>query len=424
LARLFRIVKISVLLPAVVLLLAPATRAAEAVSIEDRLRALEARVDLLQQENAALRRQLVVSHAGGPGEPAATPPRTNPAPTAIVPVPAGRETRLVLGGYTQMQAEFGGTGDARFTGGGDRIYARRARISLGGSFAEHFDFRVEGEFGAGSITSDSAVRAKANEIYFGWNRYPGASVRFGQLKPAFSAELLATQSKSPFIERSLGSERLGDGRQVGGAVSGSFADQHAGYLVFVGNGSGSNSSRNDNRKFLQTAHVYAVPLASATAGELTLGASALHSTDNGITKSGPNFDATPGGAIDNLFAGTRDGWGLDAAWHLGRFDLSSELLRVRYRPVNAIPDRSFTAESWQLSAAYYLVPRQLQAALRRERFDPNSARGGDATENWLAGLSYNLKGDDLRILVDYLFGRAAGLAGDDGRLLTRFQIVY
>ncbi len=414
--------KTTALLPAALLVVASFAHAADPLSVEDRLRALESKVELLEQENAALRHQL-----GGPAIPPApgTHASVADAPAAaFAPAPAGRETRLVLGGMTQMQAEFGGTGDARFAGAGDRIYARRARIWLGGSFAEHFEFRVEGEFGAGSLTPDGALRAKANEIMLGWNRFSAATVRLGQLKSAFGAEPLSVQYKSAFIERSLGAERLGDGRQVGATVGGEFAEQRAGYLAFLGNGSGSNSSRNDNHTFLQTAHVYTVPLKSAAAGQLTLGASGLHSTDNGIVKAGPGFDAVPGGALDNLFAGTRDGWGVDAAWHLGLLDLSSELLRVRYRPLNAIPDRSFDAENWQLSVAYYLVPHQFQAALRHERFDPNTSRPGDTTENWTAGLNYFVKGDDLRIMVDYLFGHAAGLTGDQGRLLTRFQIVY
>ena len=404
------------------LLTLAAARAAEPASFEERLRALESKVDALQQENAALRRQL-----GAPevrSAPAPSHPAAEPAAPAVVPVPFGQETKLVIGGFTQMQAEFGGTGDARFAGAGDRIYARRARFFLSGAFAEHFEFRLEGELGANSVTPGAGLRAQANEILLGWSRYPGATVRVGQLKPAFSAELLATEYKGPLIERSLGAERLGDGRQVGVAINGDFLGQRAGYLVFAGNGSGSNSSTNDNRKFLQTARIHAVAFDSPAAGNLTLGADALHSTDTALSKPGPGFNSVPGGALDNLFTGTRDGWGFDAAWHAGPFDLSTELLRVRYRPVNAIPARSFDAASWEVTAAYYLVPHKFQAALRREHFDPNTARAGESTENWLAGLTYYLKGEDLRLMVDYLFGRAAGLPTDQGRLLTRFQIVY
>lgn len=395
-----------------------AAQAADANSLETRLRALELKVDALQQENASLRRQL------GAAEPT-VPPRSATSAEPIAAIrPFGQETRLVIGGFTQMQAEFGRTGDARFNGATDRIYARRSRLSIAGSFQEHFEFRIEGEFGASAVTPGTGLRAQANEIMLGWNRYPAASVRLGQLKEAFSTELLATEYKGPLIERSLGAERLGDGRQLGAAVNGDFFGQRLGYLGFVGNGNGSNSSANDNRKFLQTARLYAVAFDSAAAGKLTVGADALHSTDAGLTKLGPGFDSVPGGALDNLFTGTRDGWGFDATWHLGLFEVSTEFLRMRYRPVNAIPARSFLAESWQLTASYFLVPQKLQAAIRRENYDPNHSLHGDSTDNWLVGLSYYIKGDDLRIMVDYLFGHPAGLSGDQGRLLTRFQVVY
>jgi phosphate-selective porin len=383
-------------------------QAAESSSLEARLRALELKVETLQQENNSLRHQLgaTAKEAG------------------IQIKPLGQESTLVIGGFTQMQAEFGGLGDARFAGATDRIYVRRSRLALAGSFNEFFEFRIEGDFGANSVTPGNGLRAQANEIMLGWKRYPGAVVRLGQLKSAYSAELLATEYKGPLIERSLGAERLGDGRQLGATVGGEFLNQRVGYLIFAGNGNGSNSSANDNRKFLQSARAYAVAFDTPAAGKLTLGADALHSADAGLSKPGTGFDSVAGGAVDNLFTGTRDGWGFDAMWHLGRFEVSTEFLRMRYQPVNAIPRREFLGEAWQLTASYFIVPQKLQAAFRRENFDPNHGQRGDSSDNWLVGLSYYLKGDDLRIMVDYLFGHPAGLSGDQGRLLTRFQVVY
>lgn len=396
------------------------TRAVEPSSLEERLRALESKVSALESENAELRRAVgapksAASHNGAGADSATSADRV---------APVGKETRLVIGGYTQGQAEFGGAADARYAGTSDRFYFRRARLNVAGTFAEHFEFKVEGEFGAGTITPTNGIRAAMNDTFLAWTRYPEAVVRIGQLKPAFSAELLGTEFKGPVMERSLGAERIGDGRQVGVEVAGENSTHRLGYQIFVGNGNGANSSANDNNKFLQTARAYAVAFDSPAAGKLTLGADALHSVDTALSKPGAGFDSVPGGAIDNLFTGTRDAWGLDAAWHAGLFDVSTELLRAHYRPVNAIPVRSFDAESWQITAAYFLVPHYFQAALRREHFDPNTAHAGDSTENWLAGLTYYIKGDDLRLMVDYLFGHAAGQTTDQGRLLTRFQIVY
>jgi phosphate-selective porin OprO and OprP len=385
--------------------------------LDQRLRALEVRVDALQKENLELRRRLDLPPPPTATDPAARPP----VPPAIGP--SGHEPRLVIGGFTQMQAEFGGTGDPRFAGARDRVYVRRARLFLGGSFAEHFGFRIEGEFGAGSVTPNSSLRAQANEILLEWNRYTAATFRVGQLKPAFSAELLVTEHKGPLIERSLGAERIEDGRQVGAEVAGEFAGGRAGYLVFAGNGSGANSSANDNLHFLETARLFGTAWETAGA-KLLVGADLLHSTDAAVAKPGVGFRSALTGPADNLFDGTRDGWGLDAAWHTRRLELSSELLRMRYRPADRIPDASFDAESWQFTAAYFVVPEVFQLAVRREHFDPDKSRPGDSTDNWMTGFNYYLKGDDVRLAVDYLFGRSAGLPDDRGRLLTRFQIVY
>jgi hypothetical protein len=332
------------------LALATAARGADPVSVEDRLRALEAKVDTLEQENAALRQQL-----GAPpvfATPAPAPTDHNPAAaiSPVVVVPVGHETRLAIGGYTQMQAEFGDTGDTRFAGIADRIYARRSRVHVAGNFAEHFDFKVEGAYDANTNGAVTGARVQANEIFINWNRYPAANIRVGQLKPAFCAELLAAETNGVIIERTLGSERIGDSRQIGAEVTGALFNQRVNYIIFVGNGNGVNTSVNDNSKFLQTAHADVVMLNSPATGRLVVGADVLHSTDTALSKPGPGFDAVPGGTIDNLFTGTRDGWAFDATWHLGLFDHISSCRRgyklrcaasisIRTPPSRATPRR-------------------------------------------------------------------------------------
>ena len=425
-ARPFRSVRNHPALHSTLLLLALAApaRAADPLSVEDRLRALEAKVGALEQENAALRQQLAAPAAAATPAPAPSDRNAAAAISPVVVVPNGHENRLALGGYTQMQAEFGDTGDARFAGTGDRIYARRSRIWVTGNFAEHFDFKVEGIYDANTNGVVTGARMQANEISISWVRYPAANIRLGQLKPAFSLELLSAETNGVIIERTIGSERIGDGRQIGAEVTGALFNQRVNYIVFVGNGNGSNTSANDNNKFLQSARVDVVVHDSPAAGRLVVGADAIHSTDTALSKIGPGFDAVPGGAVDDLFTGTRDGWALDATWHFGLFDLTTEMLRMRYRPVDSIPAASFLGDSWHATAAYFIVPTRLQAAVRREHYDPNTAVTGNSTENWWVGLNYYLKGSDLKFMVDYVFGRPAGLPNDHGRFFTRFQMIY
>ena len=381
--------------------------AAEPNSVEQRLRALEEKVDALQSENGVLRREL--GRAGNE--------------TATV-APAGKETKLAIGGFTQGQGEFGGAGDGRFAGVHDRFYFRRARIALAGSFAEHFDFKVEGDFGANALSAGTGLRAQANEIYLNWNRYLAANIRMGQLKPAFGSEQLMSDTKTPTIERFLANDRLVDGRQLAVGLYGELPGRRVSYMLVVGNGNGSNVSANDNNQFLSSARVVAVALDDKQAGKLTLGANALHSEDNALSKAGLGLDSVPGGVIDNLFTGRRDAWGLDAAWHRDLLGLSAEYIRANLRPTDRIPAGSFHATGWHATAGYFVLPGTLQAIVRREEFDPNNLTGGDRTENWVLGLNYLIKGDDIKLMTNYITGHAAGLPGDRGRWVTRMQIIY
>lgn len=413
-------------------------------TLEERLEALEAGYAQLKAENAQLRALIAAGTAvvaptpaitAEPAAPvvAAAPatttapankvaPTNNDAPAQVLA--AGNVAKLTLGGFVQAQYEAGDAGDARFVGVNDRFYIRRGRISVTGAFAEHFDFRVEADFGANSLSPASGLRVSANEIYINWNKYPAANLRIGYLKPAFGAEQLASDLTTPTIERFLGSDRIADGRQPGLGVYGSFLDKRLGYIVTFGNGNGSNSSLNDNDSFMGAARIYGRLFESPRAGRLTAGINAMRSDDTLLSKPGFGFNLSGSALPDTIFRGERSGWGIDAAWSLGRATLSGELLRENFRPGNAVPAADFDAQGWHLTTTYMLLPQRLEAALRREVFDPNLDVAGDATENWVVGLNYLIKGSDLKLMVNYLFGDAPNLPDDSGRFFARMQIAY
>lgn len=385
----------------VVLALAPLVTAAQ-TSVEERLNALEARVQELAKENAELKQQLGWKD-------------TKPG---VVVQPAGKATRLAVGGFLQAQAEFGGVPDARWSGvtGNDRFFFRRARIYVTGAFAEHFDFKAELDLQGNTLSGGTGHRTQGNEIYVCWNRHPEARVRFGQLKPAFGGEQLTSDTKLLTIERYLGSDRLADGRQLAVSVFGDLFDKKFTYTLVAANGNGSNVSANDDSRFQRTARVTFTPW-SAKSGKLTLGTNGFWSEDTAASRAGLGFTG-------GNFAGRRHGAGVDLAFNWDRFDLSAEWLGMDYRPVNAVPDAKFDAEAWQATLAYYVLPAKLQAVLRHERFDPNSRRAADAVDSWLFGLNYYLKGDDLKLQLNYLRGDAPGATGSQDRLLTRVQVMF
>lgn len=381
-------------------------------SVDERLARLEDSVRVLTEENAALRHQL----SAQPDAPASAAARA-----------AGTEAKLTVGGFVQGQAEFGRAPDSRFAGIRDRFFFRRARIAVGGSFAEPFDFKAEIDLGGNSLGAGSGFRVQANEIFVNWRRYDAANIRFGQLKPAFGAEQLASDTKTLTIERSLMNDRLTDGRQLALGMTGDFFGKRLSYVAVIGNGTGSNNSANDNSKFQRSVRLQGVAFAGTLAGvksKLTLGANALWTEDNGLAKSGYNFDSAPGGTIDQLFTGKRNLRGVDAWWSWGGLDLTGELLEGTFHPVAALPAATVDARGWQATSAWFVVPGRLQAVVRREAFDPRRATGGDATTEWLYGLNYLVKGDDLKLMLNYVRGQAPDTPNSGGRLLARVQVIY
>jgi phosphate-selective porin len=370
------------------------------LSVEERLRILEQQVESLARENQALRKEL-----------------QKPAPAAAPSLvqPGGHETKISVGGFLQAQAEFGAASDPRWSGVKDRFFFRRARVYLAG-VVDDFDFKAELDLQGNTLGAATGQLARANEIFINWHRYAAANIRFGQLKPAFGGEALLSDGKMLTIERALSNDRLTDGRQLALAMAGDLFEKKLSYYALVANGNGSNVSANDNSKFQRSLRLIATPYSTAN-DKLTVAVDGLWTTDTGLGKSDL-------GLTGNSFTGSRDMWGIDGSWIHGPFELAGELLHGTFKPTNAVPSAKFEAEGWELTAAYFLVPAKLQAVLRREEFDPNTAIGGNTIRTTTFGFNYYIKGDDLKLMVDYLDGSVPGSTTDGGRFITRFQIVY
>lgn len=385
------------LLSAFLLSLAAVARLSADATVEERLQALERQVQQLSKENADLKRELGWKDAKAP----------------VLVQPAGKEMRLSLGGFLQAQAEFGGAPDPRWAGIKDRFYFRRARIYAQGTFAENFDFKAELDLGGNSLNAGTGLMARANEIYIQWRQYPAAVVRFGQIKPAFGAEALLGDTRSSTIERSLTNDRLTDPRQLGFSVGGDIPGTMFGYLAVIGNGSGANASANDNSKFQKSARVFLTPV-STKDDRLILGVDGLWTADSGVTR--PGF-----GLPGNLFSGNRNSWGVDAQWIHGPLDASVEYLHNAFKPAGAA---AFDADGWQATMAYFVVPGKLQGTIRHEEFDPNTSLDADRIRSWTIGVNYLIRGEDLRLMLDYVHGDTPGVTTFGGRWLTRMQVLF
>lgn len=404
--------KLSVLLGAAIVARCADLSGADLPSVEQRLRSLETTIVVLQQENTALRQQIGWDEKAAP---------------SVLVRSAGRESSFRLGGVVQGQGEFGGAADVRYVGVRDRFFLRRARLAATSTFAEHFDFKMEADFGAGATGERTGITTQITDVYVNWSRSPAANVRLGQFKSPFGYEQLIADPKLLTIERSLANDRLTDGRQIGVGVSGSFARDQLTYSVGAFNGSGVNSSANDNSRFLWAGRLAALIFAGPWGGEktsLTIGVDGLATHDSSVTKTGFGLDSIPGGAIDNIFSGRRTALGFDAQLRMGRGGLDAEYLRAEFHPTNRLPFTPVTADGWSVLASWFVVPKTVQAIARYETFDPNTRLDANEYRLWTLGLVWLLKGDDIKFAFNYLIGDPAGSTTRQDRLLTRVQLVF
>ena len=106
----------------------------------------------------------------------------------------------------------------------------------------------------------------------------------------------------------------------------------------------------------------------------------------------------------NFFpAGTREGYGVDAALRLGRFDLNFEYLQLHAEPRESagfIPGTpELRANGYYVQGSYFIIPEKLQLVGKWESFDPDQLPDDDI-HSFTAGLNYYLRGDQLKLLAN------------------------
>lgn len=420
-----------------------------AESESDRLAKLEAAVKALQQQNTELKRE--VSELKGKSR-GSTATKFSPEGKGFVETvtaeekkplfvtPAASETKLVLGGFIQGQFEAGDVSayDGRFPGTittkvKDRFRLRRARITLTGEFAEHFDFKLEGdlEFNDGSLTVRDAqgrtlasntnrVGFAATDVFINWHQFPELNIKLGQYKAPFGLEQLTPDTKLFTIERSQMTEALTPERQIGIQVWGKpFANVYPEkkdlltYSAGIFNGTGRNTTTNDNNEFMYVARLESQLFAGKLGGvdaSLKIGGNYLTSRDDRGTNVTPVGNVIVGGdgslsAFTLPSAGEREAYGVDASFHLGPFDLIGEYLSQEFRPRTAAgiapAFTAFQADGYYITAGYFLLPKKLQLVTKWESFDPGQVVD-DNVHSITGGVNYYIRGDDLKVMADYL----------------------
>jgi len=458
-----------------------ARAASAAQSDSDRLEKLERAVELLQQRNAELEREVSSLKKQKSSATVLSPEKrskfipdsksyekseTTEEKKQVYVVPAGSEIKLALGGLLQTQYEGGDVSafEGRFGSAAidDRFRLRRMRINVTGDFAEKFDFKLEGEFAQSdtSITVRNAVGATIAsnstrtsfgglDLWANWHQFPEFQIKVGQYKASFGFEQLSADPKLLTPERSQVTSALTPERQIGVQIWGKpFANvfpEHKDLLTYyagIFNGNGRNVAVNDNDEYMYVGRLEVQPLKTKIFNEdatLKLGVNALSSND------APGTVLSPAGSVrvnsdgslstfTSLSAAERTAYGFDASFHLGPFDLMAEYLSEDFdaRPVNGLAPlfTDFRADGYYVQAGYYLIPEKLQLVTKYESFDPGQV-ANDNLSSITGGLNYYIKRDDIKIMAHYIhtwsdFRKNNPAFGQDefDQVILRLQLVY
>jgi len=364
----------------------------------------------------------------------------------------GVELKLVLGGF--IQANFEGIDVSPFEGRfgqtalKDRFRLRRARINLTGEFAEQFDFKLEGDFENSDGLNSSRTAFEATDIFINWHQFPAAQIKIGQWKAPFGLEQTTPDTSLYTIERTLPTGAITPERQIGIQLWGKpfanvWPDQKdlLTYYAGVFNGNGRNTTVNDNNNFMYVGRLESTLFKSKMWGEsfLKLGADVLNSRDDQGTNISQtlNLLVNPDGSLSPFVlpgADERTAWSVDARLKLGPFDLIGEYLEeyVHGRTVNGVPPGfdNFTTNGYYITGGYFLIPKKLQAVVQWQDLNPGQM-GSDGIHSILGGLNYYIRGDDLKLMVNYIhtwsdFREANPDLGRDqfNEVIGRIQVMF
>jgi phosphate-selective porin OprO/OprP len=435
--------------------------AAESASESKRIEELERTVAELKKEVAELKKKQTASVPEGKMKTKVTydgkkyVEKAVPEEEKKLPIyvqQRGPELKLVLGGFVQVNVEGGDVSafEGRFgeTALDDRFRIRRARINLTGDFAEQFDFKVEGDFGQGDGLNSNRTAFSATDIFVNWHQYPEAQIKVGQWKAPFGLEQLTPDTTLLFAERSLPTGAITPDRQIGAQLWGKpFASiwpeqkDLVTYYAGIFNGNGRNVSVNDNNQFMYVGRLESTLFKDffGKNSYLKVGADVLNSRDDTGTNISPSLNllVNDDGSLSPFVLPSPDertAWSVDAWLKMGPFDLIGEFLQehVQGRTVNGEPPAfaNFTTDGYYVTGAYYLIPKKLQVAARWEHLNPGQ-KGNDGISSITGGLNYYIRGDDLKLMLNYIhtwsdFREANPEFGEDqfDEVIGRVQLMF
>ena len=88
---------------------------------------------------------------------------------------------------------------------------------------------------------------------------------------------------------------------------------------------------------------------------------------------------------------------------------------------NHIPRARLTADGWYVQGAWTLRPNRVLVVSRYDTFTPNRDVVSTQTKTWTLGLNYYFKGQDIKLMTDYLRVSMPHMPGWHDKALVRLQ---
>lgn len=457
---------ICVLVLGAIALIPFAAEAADAQSDSERLEKLEKAVELLQQRNAELEREVSTLKRQKPFAPALSAEKRSkfvPDPKSSVEksemteekkpvyvVPGASEFKLTLGGYIQANLESGDVSafEGRFGANAlkDRFRLRRARVTLTGDFAEQFDFKVEGDFEqSDGLSSATRTGFSSTDIFINWHGIPEANIKVGQWKAPFGLENLTPDSLIFTIERSLPTGAIVPERQIGAMLWGKpltnvLPEQKDLVTYYAGmfNGNGRNFNNNDNNEFMYVGRLELLPFKGEVMGQeasFKVAGDYFFSRDETGTNISPalNLRVNADGSLTSYTLtspGEREAFSFDAWLKIGPFDLIGEYFSENVRPRGVPTFSEFDPSGFYLQGSYFIIPKKLQLVAKYESLNPGQVANDDLS-SITGGINYYIKGDHIKVMANYIhtwsdFRKNNPAFGKDefDEVILRLQVMY
>src|SRR6266542_6267808 len=321
---------------------APASQEGEAApgdpleTLDQKIRILERNRELDQEAAAAKAKETPVISAGTDGFSISS---------------ADKKYRLKVAGYAQADGRYF-YDDAATSGLTDTFTVRRARLKFDGTVGKYVDFRIAPEFGNGSVSLSDAY----GDLKFA----PYAVFRGGKFKGPVGLEELAEDTDLTFIERSLVSDIIPNrdlGYQVYGDLGGRFTYQAA---IVNGAPDGTNFTDADNNKAKEVDGRVFFTTFAKTGAAAVRGLGFGLGVTSGRAGSLPSYKTTAGQQTFFNYVGTataagdRVRYSPQFYYYNGPFGVLGEYVEEFHVVSNAGVKHEFNNRAWQVTGSWVI----------------------------------------------------------------------